>query len=96
MAAVGASHQDGLINEAGVVVQPSRQTQVKSAEHPSIVRVPHRHKSFPKQEGTNVNALRMAMTEYGSNASVATCSPYAALTCATIVTYTGVCALKFC
>ena len=45
MAAVWASYQDSLIDEAGVVVQPSRQAQVESVEYSSIVRVPLRQRS---------------------------------------------------
>ena len=32
MVAIGACHQDGLVDEASVVVQPSRQAQIKSAD----------------------------------------------------------------
>ena len=45
VAAVWASYQDSLIDEAGVVMQPSRQAQVESVEYSSIVRVPLRHRS---------------------------------------------------
>ena len=90
MAAVWASYQDSLIDEAGVVMQPSRQAQVESVEYSSIVRVPAQTQERLCGKRTQVGAVGMATIEHGGKSPVATfVRSCAAQICARFVTFTG-------